>query len=52
MTMVYKDSSNLRCACILEAFALANRRKYRSDLEVFLHESASKIFSEMTIVTW
>lgn len=40
MAEVYKDSSNLAlCLAILEAFALANRRKYRSDLEVFLHES-------------
>lgn len=40
MAAVYKDSSNLAlCLAILEAFALANKRKYRSDLEVFLHES-------------
>lgn len=40
MAAVYKDSSNLAlCLAILEAFELANRRKYRSDLEVFLHES-------------
>lgn len=45
MTMVYKDSSNLAlCLAILEAFALANRRKYRSDLEVFLHESGIEDF--------
>lgn len=40
MALVYKDSSNLAlCLVILDAFALANKRKYRSDLEVFLHES-------------
>ena len=45
MTMVYKDSSNLAlCLAVLEAFALANRRKYRSDLEVFLHESGIEDF--------
>lgn len=45
MAMVYKDSSNLAlCLAILEAFALANRRKYRSDLEVFLHESGIEDF--------
>ncbi len=40
MASVYQDSSNLAlCLAILEAFELANKRKYRSDLEVFLHES-------------
>lgn len=40
MASVYKDSSNLAlCLTILEAFALENKRKYRSDFEMFLHES-------------
>lgn len=40
MVSVYKDSSNLAlCLAILEAFSLTNKRKYRSDLEMFLHES-------------
>lgn len=40
MAAVYRDSSNLAlCLAILEAFELANKRKYQSDLEVFLHES-------------
>lgn len=45
MAVVYKDSSNLAlCLAILDAFALANKRKYRSDLEVFLHESGIEDF--------
>ncbi len=40
MASVYRNSSNLAlCLAILEAFSLANERKYRSDLEMFLHES-------------
>lgn len=40
MVSVYKNSSNLAlCLAILEAFVLENKRKYRSDLEIFLHES-------------
>ncbi len=40
MISVYKNSSNLAlCLAILEAFVLENKRKYRSDLEIFLHES-------------
>ena len=40
MVSVYKDSSNLAlCLAILEAFSLTNKRKYRSDLGMFLHES-------------
>ncbi len=47
MAEVYKDSSNLwLCLAILEAFSLANKRKYRSDLEVFLHESNIEDFFE------
>lgn len=40
MALLYRDSSNLTlCLNILEAFALANEKKYKSDLEMFLHES-------------
>ncbi len=47
MASVYQDSTNLAlCLAILEAFALANKRKYRSDLEVFLHESNIEDFFE------
>jgi len=40
MQATYGDSSNLAlCMGILETFELANKRKYKSDLEIFLHES-------------
>lgn len=40
MVTYYKNSANLElCLKMLEAFELANRKKYKSDFELFLHES-------------
>lgn len=41
----YKDSSNLKlCLDILETFEWTNKKKYKSDLELFLHESRIEDF--------
>ncbi|MDE7478732.1 MAG: RecQ family ATP-dependent DNA helicase, partial [Lachnospiraceae bacterium] len=45
METVYEGSSNFAlCMVILEAFEQANIKKYKSDLEVFLHESKIEDF--------
>lgn len=45
MLHFYKDSSNLElCRIMLETFELTNRKKYKSDLELFLHESKLEDF--------
>lgn len=41
----YRDSTNLAlCLFILQAFELGNLKKYRSDFEMFLHESRIEDF--------
>lgn len=43
----YEKSSNLAlCLTILEVFEQSNKRKYKSDLEAFLHESKLEDFFE------
>ncbi len=45
MERYYEQSSNLAlCLTILEAFEQSNKRKYKSDLEAFLHESKLEDF--------
>lgn len=45
MASFYKNSSNLSlCLSMLEAFELSNKKKYKSDLEMFLHESRLEDF--------
>lgn len=43
----YRDSRNLAlCLLILEAFELGNLKKYKSDFEMFLHESKIEDFMQ------
>lgn len=45
LVSLYGDSCNLPlCLSILDAFELANPRKYQSDFEIFLHESKIEDF--------